>query len=232
MSSVIFLGQREIIWGLRTAPYLVVRPPKYHGVERRKTDWCFTDAVRCWNWEGYEGKPFTVEAYTNAQEAALFLNGRLLEKKLVGTEKKAIVLFETVYEPGVLEIVTYCNGEETGRDCILSAKEHVELTAVSDADSIPADGSDICYVDVAVTDVDGNLNFNMCKEVAIEVEGPGVVQGYGSANPSSEENYFDTVAHTYEGRLCAAIRATGKGDIKVTFRADDCEEVSVHIVAQ
>lgn len=223
---------REIIWGLRRAPYLAVRPPQYHGVVRRKTEWCFTDAVRCWNWEGCEGKPITVEAYTNAQEAALYCNGRLLEKKPVGTEKKAIVLFETVYEPGALEIVAYENGIETGRDRILSAKQQVELVVSSDAQTIPADGSDICYVDVALMDDKGNLHFGACKAISIEVAGPGLVQGFGSANPNSEENYFDRTANTYEGRLRAAIRATGKGTITVTFRADGCQTKTVHITAE
>lgn len=222
---------REIIWGLRDTPYLAVQPPKYHDSSHRRTDWCFSDAVHCWNWEGYEGKPVTVEAYTDAQEAALHLNGRLLEKKQVGTEKKDVVWFETIYEPGILEIVAYRDGVETGRDCIVTAQKQVELTAVSDAEHIPADGSDICYVEVSLMDAGGNLNFSVCKSVAIEVEGPGVVQGYGSAEPDSEENYFDMVANTYEGRIRAAIRATGKGEIVVTFRAEKCEAARVHITA-
>lgn len=223
---------RETIWGLRSAPYLAVRPPKYHDAPRRKTEWCFSDAVRCWNWEGYEGKPITVEAYTDAQEAALYLNGILLDKKPVGTQKKAMVLFETVYEPGTLEIVAYRNGVETGRDRIVSAQGPVELTASSDAKIIPADGSNICYVDIALTDENGNLHFSACKAVSVAVKGPGLVQGFGSAHPNSQENYFDTVANTYEGRLRAAIRATGKGDITVTLCADGCQTVSVHITAE
>lgn len=39
------------------------------------------------------------------------------------------------------------------------------------------------------------------------MEGPGEVIGYGSANPVSEENYYDTEAMTYEGRIRAAVRA-------------------------
>lgn len=136
----------QIIWGLRNRPYLAVRPPQYHGLEHRKTDWGFTDAVPCWEWDGYEGKPITVEAYTDAQEAALYCNGKLLERKPVGMEKTALVLFETVYEPGVLEIVAYTKGAETSRDRIVAPKAQMQLNAHSDAQTIPADGRDICYI--------------------------------------------------------------------------------------
>lgn len=222
---------REIIWGRRERPYLAVRPPQYHGVERRKTDWCFSDAVRCWNWPGFEGKPITVEAYADAQEAALILNGRLLEKKAVGTEKKAVVLFETTYEPGLLEIVSYRDGREIGRDAILSAGQTSVLSAFSDRESIPADGSDICYVDVALTDENGVLNAGVCKAVSVFVDGPGVIQGFGSADPNSGENFFDTTASTYEGRIRAAIRAAGKGTITVEFRSEGCETARVSVEA-
>lgn len=53
------------------------------------------------------------------------------------------------------------------------------------------------------------------------MEGPGEVIGYGSANPVSEENYYDTEAMTYEGRIRAAVRANGTGKIKVTFTTGD-----------
>lgn len=223
---------REIIWGLRSKPYLAVRPPKYHGVQRKKTEWCFTDAVHSWNWGGDLGKPVTVEAYTDAEEAALYLNGRLVERKPVGTEKKAVVLFETVYEPGTLEVAVYEKGVETGRDRLITAEEGLKLTAWADAKTIPGDGSDICYVDIALRDKRGNLCFDACKSVTVEIEGPGVVQGFGSGNPDTEENYFDTSAYTYEGRLRAAIRGTGRGSITVSFHAEGMESVSVGITAE
>lgn len=85
------------------------------------TSWSMTDAVRSWNWSGCEGKPVTVEVYTDAEEAALYVNGALVERREVGLEKKARVLFETVYTPGVLETVVYKEGKETGRDRIETA---------------------------------------------------------------------------------------------------------------
>ncbi|MBQ7994587.1 MAG: DUF4982 domain-containing protein [Solobacterium sp.] len=222
---------REIIWGRRSQPYLAVRPPEFHGISRRKTDWCFTDALRSWNWPGYEGKPVTLEAYTDAEEAELYINGRLIERKSVGTEKKAVVLFETVYMPGTAEIVVYSAGRERGRDRIITAEDDVVIKAVSDRKSIPADGSDICYIDVTLTDHAGNINPGIRKTVSVSVEGPAVIQGYGSADPAGIDNYYDTSVNTYEGRLRTALRASGRGKITVRFAADDCEAAAVSVTA-
>ncbi len=223
---------REIIWGLRKAPYLAVQPPKHHDDPHSMTNWSMTDAVRSWNWNGYEGKPVTVEVYTDAEEAELFVNGKPIERKKVGETKKHMVFFETVYDPGTLETIVYSGGREIGRDTVVTAKEEVKIAAYADMAQIPADGSDICYVEVSMADADGILNPGADKAVTVSVEGPGVILGFGSADPASEENYFDKTAKAYEGRLRAAIRGNGTaGMITVMLQAEGCEDVKVQIEA-
>lgn len=223
---------REIIWGLRKAPYLAVQPPQYYGVLHGMTNWSMTDAVHSWNWKGYEGKPVIVEVYADADEAALYVNGELTERKPIGEKKKCIAEFDTIYIPGTLETVVYKNGEEVGRDLIPTAKDEVKISAYADAEKIPADAGDICYVEIRMVDEDGNLNPGTDKKVTAGIEGPGAILGFGSADPSSDENYFDTTAKAYEGRLRAAIRGTGeKGTITVSLKAEDCEEVKVQVEA-
>lgn len=223
---------REIIWGLGSAPYLAVQPPKYHDTEHHMTSWSMTDAVRSWNWSGCEGKPVTVEVYTDAEEAALYVNGALVERREVGLEKKARVLFETVYTPGVLETVVYKEGKETGRDRIETAGSAVRIMAAADTLRIPADGSDIAYVEISMTDEEGRLNPEAGEMVSISVEGPGTILGFGRADPESEENYFDTSALPFEGRLRAAVRGTGeKGSITVILNAQGCERAEVRLEA-
>lgn len=219
---------REIIWGLRQAPYIAVQPPKYYGIEKQMTDWSISDSLRSWNFSGYEGKPVIVEVYTDADEAELFINGVSVERKAVCGARKCWVEFDTIYKTGKVEAVVYKNGMETGRDMILSASDDVILHAAADVDCIPADGSDVGYIELSLLDEKGILNPDIIKKVSVELEGPGAIIGYGSADPDSEENYFDTTARTFEGRLRAAVRGTGEsGEIKVTFRADGCEDASV-----
>ncbi len=223
---------REIVWGLRKAPYIAVQLPEHHGKQHNMTNWSMTNAVRSWNWKGYEGKPVTVEVYTDADEAELLVNGKSAGKKKVGETRKYIAYFETTYEPGAVEVVVYKNGEETGRDVISTAKDEVRIAAAADMAQIAADASDICYVEISMVDDEGILNPDADKAVTVSIEGPGVIQGFGSGAPASEENYFDKTAKAFEGRLRAAVRGNGeKGTITVTLKADGCEDKEVKIEA-
>lgn len=223
---------RELIWGLRKAPYIAVQLPQHYGEPQSTTQWSMSDAVRSWNWNGYEGKPVKVEVYAAADEVELLINGQSVERKKVGETKKYITIFDTTYHAGKVEVIAYSEGKECGRDEILTASDEVVIAAKADRTQIPADGSDIAYIDICMQDASGILNPNADKAVSISLDGPGEIMGYGSADPESEENYYDTVAKAYEGKLRAAVRGTGEtGKIVVTLSADGLESVKVDVEA-
>lgn len=223
---------RELIWGLRKAPYIAVQLPQHYGEPQSTTQWSMSDAVRSWNWNGYEGKPVKVEVYAAADEVELLINGQSVERKKVGETKKYITIFDTTYHAGKVEVIAYSAGKECGRDEILTASDEVVIAAKADRTQIPADGSDIAYIDICMQDASGILNPNADKAVSISLDGPGEIMGYGSADPESEENYYDTVAKAYEGKLRAAVRGTGEtGKIVVTLSADGLESVKVDVEA-
>lgn len=240
---------RKTIWGQQETPYIAVCPPEHHGEKVAKSQWAMTDAVRSWNWKGYEGKPIRVEVYSDAEEVELRLNGIPLERKKVGRTPVAYndlqrdetgrflnrmnaVVFETVYEPGVLEAAAYREGLEVSRDVLKTASDAVEMKITADCREIPADGSDICYVELELVDAEGIRNPGEIRKVSVSVDGAGYLLGFGSADPESEENYFDTEARTYEGRLRAAIRAKESGIITVTFTGENMKSKSVQISAK
>lgn len=223
---------RELIWGLRKAPYIAVQLPQHYGEPQSTTQWSMSDAVRSWNWNGYEGKPVKVEVYAAADEVELLINGQSVERKKVGETKKYITIFDTTYHAGKVEVIAYSDGKECGRDEILTASDEVVIATKADRTQIPADGSDIAYIDICMQDASGILNPNADKAVSISLDGPGEIMGYGSADPESEENYYDTVAKAYEGKLRAAVRGTGEtGKIVVTLSADGLESVKVDVEA-
>ena len=223
---------RELIWGLRKAPYIAVQLPQHYGEPQSTTQWSMSDAVRSWNWNGYEGKPVKVEVYAAADEVEMLINGQRVERKKVGETKKYITIFDTTYHAGRVEVIAYSDGKECGRDEILTASDEVVIAAKADRTQIPADGSDIAYIDICMQDALGILNPNADKAVSISLDGPGEIMGYGSADPESEENYYDMVAKAYEGKLRAAVRGTGEtGKIVVTLSADGLESVKVDVEA-
>ena len=68
--------------------------------------------------------------------------------------------------------------------------------------------------------------------MAVEVEGPGTLQGLGSANPRTEELFGEPTHHTFHGRALAVVRPTAPGTIIVTVTSDGLAPRQVTIEAQ
>lgn len=221
---------REIVYGLREKPYIAVERVNHYGETPNKSAWMWKDEIASWTWKGYEGKPAIVNVYSNAEEVELFQNGKSLGRKQVNEENGYFASYETVYESGVLEAVSYQNGEENGRDRLQTADSNVELSVETDRRVLKADGMDLAYLTICLKDADGNVNMQEIEEVTVNVEGSGVLQGFGSANPATENQYDNLTWETYDGYLLAVIRAGEEaGEIKVTFTAAKCQEQIVTI---
>lgn len=223
---------REIIWGLRRKPYIAVQPPQHFGKEKNMTQWAMSDAVRSWTFTGQKGKPVRVEVYSTEEEVALYVNGDCVGKKETGKLKRGITYFDTVYSFGTIEAIAYTGGKEMGRDMLKNAGETVILNAKSDMDILPADGSNICYIDLRMEDMNGELNIAASEPVTIAIEGPGQIVGFGSAAPVSEANFFDHQVLPFEGKLRAAIRGNAEGMIQVTFTVNGHLQTIVEIRAK
>ena len=44
-----------------------------------------SDSISSWTWPGYEHKPVKVEVFTRAEEAELYINGKLAGREKTGT---------------------------------------------------------------------------------------------------------------------------------------------------
>ncbi len=219
---------REIVYGLRTAPYIAVERLNHYGEKVNKSAWAWKDEIASWTWDGYEGKPAIVNVYAAAEEIELFLNGKSMGRKNAGEEHEWMCSYEIPYEPGELKAVGYTQGNEAGQDILVTAGRPAILKARADRRVLKADGADLSYITVNLADEEGRLNLWAEKEITVSVEGAGTLQGFGSADPATENRYDNTTWKTYDGYLLAAIRS-GKeaGKIKVTFTADGCEAAEV-----
>lgn len=192
---------REIVWGHRAAPYIAVQNPAHFGERQSPTRWGWSDAERSWNWKGFEGKPIVVEVYSNADEVELTCNGESL-----GTVKpeKCKALFKTVYKPGTLSAIGRRGGEETGRDTLLTASENVHIEKIDCGGGI---------TEISVVDENGVLNPSVVLTISASADGDLAILGFGTADPRSEENFFDRTIKTYRGR--AVIVTRGEGNLRI-----------------
>ncbi|MDW6057570.1 DUF4982 domain-containing protein [Streptomyces sp. FXJ1.4098] len=223
---------REIVFGLRAEPYIAVRRPEHHGKTWAGSPWAWSDAISSWTWPGFEGKPITVEVYSDADEVELIGNGNSFGRRPVGPEHRFRTEFEIVYVPGELVAVAYRDGAETGRTSLRWANGPVRLTAEADRDVVRATGGDLAYVTLTLTDWHGTCHTAADRPVSLEVSGAGELIGFGSADPSTEERFDTTERRTYEGRALAVLRPTAVGSILLTATAPGCDPVDVAITAE
>ena len=222
---------REIVFGLRTDPYLAVQRPERSGRETVAPPWAWTDSVGSWSFAGADGVPLTVEVYSDAEEVELLLEGRSLGTAQAGEAHRFRAEFQVPWAPGELTAVSRTGGQETGRCSLRSATGPVQLAAVADRTVVRADDTDLAHVDISLTDAAGTVHLGHDRELTVSVDGPGVLAGLGSAAPSTEESYLDDVHTTFDGRALAVVRPTGAGTITVTVSAASCQSVTVTVQA-
>ncbi|HEY8059809.1 MAG TPA: glycoside hydrolase family 2 TIM barrel-domain containing protein, partial [Acidimicrobiales bacterium] len=223
---------REIVFGLRTDPYIAVLRPEHHGQPvQHASPWSWSDVVSSWSWDGDEGTPVRVEVYAGADEVELLVNGASLGRQPAGPDHRFRAEFDTTYERGELEAVAWRAGEEVGRTSLRSADGPVRLEARADRPEIRADPSDLAFVALTLFDEAGTVVTTADRLVTVEVEGPGVLQGLASGRPATDEPYTGAACTTSDGRALAVVRPTGDGSITVRVTADDVDAQELRIEA-
>ena len=211
--------------------YLASQPPVHDGRLPIVSSYRWTDTVDGWTYEGYEGKKTWVDAYTDAAEVAICINGTEVGRAPV---KDYYTRIPCIYQPGELMGIGYdAEGNELYRTVVQSAGAGSRITAIPDKTVLSADGQDFSFIDVTITDADGTLKLLPDRRVRISVEGPAILQGFGSANPKNEEKFNQDSHSTYLGRLQAVLRSgVETGTVTVTFSADGIPDTTVELIIQ
>lgn len=213
---------REIVYGLRTRPYMAVFRPEHEGEPFDKNNWKYHDVIESWTFAGFEGKNVRVLVLSPSEEVELRLNGKSVGRKEIGTEEAFTAIFSVPYMPGTLEAVAYTDGKQSGSFSLKTAGAPAQLLVWASKQKLPAGEQGVAFITCELADREGVVNRMGKREVAVRVDGAGSLLGFGSANPSSEGSYLDTAAAFYDGRVIAAVRA-GKeaGTCTVTFSSSE-----------
>jgi hypothetical protein len=221
---------RETVFGLRERPYIAVFRPENHGRPHGPAAlWAWSDAIASWSWEGHVGAPIAVEVYSAAEEVELRLDGVVVGRAEVGVGGSGPfrARFELTYRPGTLTALAYTAGTPTGECALTSASDRLVLRADADRADLRADGSDLAFVALTLTDEAGHLHNDRDRTVTVTVDGPAVLQALGSADPVTEETFSTPRHRTFDGRALAIVRPTGPGEITVTATAEGCSPATV-----
>lgn len=210
---------REIVYGLRRAPYIAVYDPANYGVLCQDSPWGWPDAVSGWSWSGYEGKGIQVAVYADADEVVLYKNNVLIGRAVCGEEQRFKAVFDTTYKPGILKALALSGGEIIGEYTLETAGDPI-LSISAEEGQVPLEDDSLIYVDIAMKDGDGRLCHACNPAVTLSVEGPGVLMGFGGGATVTEERYDDNIHTAFRGRLLAILRPTGAGTVTVTAKAE------------
>jgi beta-galactosidase len=223
---------RDILWGVRNAPYIGVLDPQVYGKKITFSPWGWEPVLESWTFPGSEGKLTQVDVYSDSDEVELIVNGSSAGRKPTGAANKNKTSFEVPYLPGVVEAVAYTKGVETGRFSLKSASSPASLRLTTDRQSLNAEYGDLAYVTVEIVDETGEVVKPAEHVVTFEVSGAGDLLAVGTANPTSEELYVGSQRKAFQGRLMAVVRTTGAaGDIILKASADGLKGAELRLTA-
>jgi beta-galactosidase len=194
-----------------------------------KAAWTNTPLVHIfphWNWQGREGKPIKVYAYTNCEETELFLNGKSIgKKKSVPYTKQE---WELVYMPGKLEVRGYNKARTVAQDVVETATSPAQIALNSDCSKLKADGCDVAVIRVAIKDVKGRVVPVADNLVKFSIEGPGRIIGTGNGNPSSHEPDKATQRKAFNGYCLVLVQTNNTaGEIRLKASSEALKSAEV-----
>ena len=171
-----------------------------------------------WTWPERVGEVTPVHVFTSGDEAELFLNGRSLGRKAKGNFEYRLRWDDVVYQPGRLEVVAYKNGREWARSSVQTAGEAASLEAVSDRAAIRADGSDLAFITVRITDKQGVTAPRADQPLRFSIEGPGEIVATDNGDPTSFESFTSHERRAFSGLCLVIVRAKPgqSGEIRLT----------------
>lgn len=226
IGSVDLTGQIEaqgyytaIVYGNYRKPYIGVHPLDHAGERVHMGTWRGTDVLSSWSWVGYEGKKAGVSVFSIGKEVELWQDGKCIRRtELINCQAD----FELEYQPGELRAVSFDQkGNTIAETALKTAGMDTILKISADKKVMCADGMDLAFIDISLTDKEGIIKVLEERKVKIEVEGAAVLAAVGSCNPWTTESYLADTFTTYHGKMQAVIRSTKMpGEIKITARAD------------
>ncbi|MEO7577523.1 MAG: DUF4982 domain-containing protein, partial [Massilia sp.] len=175
-----------------------------------------------WNWPERVGQVTPVHLYTSGDEAELFLNGQSLGRKKRGPRDYRLRWDDVVYQPGTLKAVVYKAGKPWAEDTVKTTGAAAKLALTPDRASLRADGTDLSFVTVAITDKDGKTVPRTHNPVRFTVSGPGELVATDNGDATSHVAFQSPERQAFNGLALAIVRAKAGqgGQIVVTATSE------------
>jgi beta-galactosidase len=175
-----------------------------------------------------------VHVFTSGDEAELFLNGKSLGRKKKGAYEYRLRWDNVAYEPGILKVVAYRNDRPWATDEVHTADTAARLRLAADRASIHADGTDLSFITVTVTDAHGVTAPLSAAPIHFELDGPGEIVATDNGDPTDMQAFPSHDRRAFHGKCLVIVRSLPGQNGKVHIRASspDLDSGTTTIVAE
>lgn len=182
-----------------------------------------------WNWSDRIGKVTPVHVFTSGDEAELFLNGRSLGIKKKGKYEYRLRWDSVKYEPGELKVAAYKNGKDWAEDMVKTTGEPARLETSADRNEIKADGKDLSFITVRVTDKNRLTVPTAANDIKFEINGPAQIIATGNGDPTNFTPFTSHERRAFSGLVLVIVRSIKgeTGSIMVTAKSPGLKEAQV-----
>jgi beta-galactosidase len=221
---------RSILYNDTEKLYMAVREPNPANGEIKLTSWAVWPTWESWTWPGHEGKNMDVEVYSKYPKVRLYLNDKLIGEKETTQQQEFKATFTIPYTSGELKAVGLENNKEVESTVLKTAKKAAKIKLTVDRKEITADGQDLSYIIVELTDENGVLDPNAVNQLQFNISGPGVIVGVDNANLKDTDLYVSNTRKAWHGCAMVIVKSAKKlGTINLEVSSPGIETAVVKL---
>jgi beta-galactosidase len=208
---------REALWADRPVLHLLTRAAA-RGPDGRRDR---RGIASHWNFP--VSGSVAVTAISNCDAVELTLNGRPLGPGAPADQEGISRRWDIPFEPGILRAVGARDGQPV-ETVLATAGEPATLTAVTDRESLPADGQAVVHVEIQLADDQGKPIRHQEATIRASVSGAARLLALDNGNQSDVTPLHAHERATAQGRLLAVVQAgTKPGDAVLTLSSSGIE---------
>jgi beta-galactosidase len=212
---------RNMLYNNTEKIYMAVREPESETVKIKETSWSVWPTWESWTWPGSEGKILQVEVYSRYPMVRLYLNKKLIGEQVTTEEQQFRATYAVPYIAGELKAVGILDNKEVETVILRTAGDAAKIHLIPDRTKISADGQDLSFVTIEISDAEGMLEPNAENRLQFKVDGPGVIAGVDNADIKDLDPYNSASRKAWHGRALVVIRsARNEGVIKLTVKSE------------
>lgn len=197
--------------------YMAVREPKPDTGSIKVTLWSIYPARESWSWPGRKGQDMQVDIYSKDPTVRLYLNDTLVGERNCTEAEEYKASFTVRYSPGTLKAVGIGPQDKTDSVVLRTAAAPGAIKLTADHDTLLADGQDLVYIQIGITDIHGILDPNADPRLWFKVEGPARLAGVCNGDMKDVDTYAGNSRKAWHGRALVVLRSTHQaGKITLT----------------